>query len=97
MNYDNPTERGAKTVLMSDGTGYAVAVCDYTQPGGEVIRVATFMRVEDGGAIDVTLHEHTETLTWAPERPTETADYPPIDQWTGEWPIEEDGGNVRPD
>jgi hypothetical protein len=24
--------------------------------------------------------------SWAPENPTETADYPPVDEFAGEWP-----------
>lgn len=41
-----PHEQGAETLRLADGSGYGVAVCDYTQPDGRVLRVVTLLAVD---------------------------------------------------
>lgn len=62
----------------------AVAAVVNEQPGDETLPIYRAERALDSALLAI------EQQQWAPERPTETADFPPTDEFAGEHAIEED-------
>jgi isocitrate dehydrogenase len=68
MTSAEPTyrERGAETIRMPEGNGFAIAICDDEYPD-RIVRKVWLMAVDADDA-DTILHEHTEVI-WRAANP----------------------------
>jgi hypothetical protein len=55
------TERGAETIRMPEGNGYAIAVWDEEYPD-RILRHVALLAVDHRELLDETIHEHTEVV-----------------------------------